>query len=179
MFMNNPALCIAIGALGYSVMARIYRAVFDPTTKHVTILARENDVLKRASQSLRMDNASLREILVAHNIALPDPPAFPVEEEIRSLIAQNRKIEAIKLLRQTSGLGLKEAKDSVDAMAAGVPPLLSSPSAATDMSSGDRIANLVRAGNKIAAIRDYRAATGASLVDAKAYIEELSRRLGK
>ena len=36
-----------------------------------------------------------------------------------------------------------------------------------------RLVDLVRSGNKIAAIRDYRAATGAGLEAAKIYIESL------
>ncbi|MBN8843033.1 MAG: ribosomal protein L7/L12 [Sphingomonadales bacterium] len=38
------------------------------------------------------------------------------DDEIRELIRQNRKIEAIKRLRDRTGLGLKEAKDAVDAL---------------------------------------------------------------
>lgn len=42
-----------------------------------------------------------------------------------------------------------------------------------DSASLDRVATLAKAGNKIAAIRDYRQATGATLEQAKAYVEEL------
>ena len=35
-------------------------------------------------------------------------------EDVKQAIHQNRKIEAIKLLREQSGLGLKEAKQQVD-----------------------------------------------------------------
>lgn len=38
------------------------------------------------------------------------------DDEIRELIRQNRKIEAIKRLRDATGLGLKEAKDAVEAL---------------------------------------------------------------
>lgn len=38
------------------------------------------------------------------------------DEEIRELIRQNRKIDAIKLMREKTGLGLAEAKDAVEAM---------------------------------------------------------------
>ncbi|ALJ13370.1 ribosomal protein L7/L12 [Sphingopyxis macrogoltabida] len=43
------------------------------------------------------------------------------DEEIRELIRQNRKIEAIKRLRDQTGLGLKEAKDAVEAIEARMP----------------------------------------------------------
>lgn len=38
------------------------------------------------------------------------------DEEIRELIRQNRKIEAIKRVRDRTGLGLAEAKDAVEAV---------------------------------------------------------------
>lgn len=38
------------------------------------------------------------------------------EEEVRELIRQNRKIEAIKRVRDRTGLGLAEAKDAVEAV---------------------------------------------------------------
>ena len=36
--------------------------------------------------------------------------------EVRGLIGQNRRIEAIKLVREQLGIGLKEAKDLVEAL---------------------------------------------------------------
>lgn len=36
--------------------------------------------------------------------------------EVRALVAQDNKIQAIKLYRENTGLGLKEAKDAVDAL---------------------------------------------------------------
>lgn len=39
-----------------------------------------------------------------------------LEEELKSLLLANRKIEAIKLARERLGLGLKEAKDLVEAL---------------------------------------------------------------
>jgi len=40
--------------------------------------------------------------------------AQQMSEEVRRLATSGRKIEAIKLLREKSGIGLKEAKDLVD-----------------------------------------------------------------
>lgn len=37
-------------------------------------------------------------------------------EEIRTLIRADRKIEAIKLVRERTGLGLAEAKDAIEAL---------------------------------------------------------------
>ena len=46
------------------------------------------------------------------------PPPMPEElkQQVRSLIAQHRQIEAIKLVREQTNLGLKEAKDIVDSL---------------------------------------------------------------
>lgn len=46
------------------------------------------------------------------------PPALTAEvlEEVHALIAANRKIDAIRLVRESSGLGLKEAKDFVETL---------------------------------------------------------------
>ena len=40
----------------------------------------------------------------------------PLEAEIRRLLEARRKIEAIKLIRERTGVGLKEAKERADAM---------------------------------------------------------------
>ena len=37
-----------------------------------------------------------------------------IDEELKELIANNKKIPAIKRLRQETGMGLKEAKEYVD-----------------------------------------------------------------
>jgi len=41
-----------------------------------------------------------------------------LEAELRALLTEGRKIEAIKLYRERTGLGLQEAKDAVEAIAA-------------------------------------------------------------
>jgi len=40
--------------------------------------------------------------------------AQDVSDEVKKLVKQGKKIEAIKLIREQTGLGLKEAKDLVD-----------------------------------------------------------------
>jgi ribosomal protein L7/L12 len=44
------------------------------------------------------------------------PPRIGTDPSIESLVVAGRKIEAIKQLRAETGLGLREAKDEVDAM---------------------------------------------------------------
>ena len=48
----------------------------------------------------------------------------PLPEHIADLIRQGRKIEAIKLIREETGVGLKEAKDAVERLSAVMDPLL-------------------------------------------------------
>ncbi len=59
-----------------------------------------------------------------HTFAAALPPLDPaidpaVSEAIAQALAQGHKIEAIKLLREATGLGLKESKDAVERMAGG------------------------------------------------------------
>lgn len=42
--------------------------------------------------------------------------AAAANAEVRALVQQRRKIEAIKLVRERTGIGLKEAKDCVEAL---------------------------------------------------------------
>ena len=50
-------------------------------------------------------------------ISVPIAALSPQDEtQIRALVAANRKIEAIKLARAVTGLGLKEAKEFVEAI---------------------------------------------------------------
>lgn len=42
-------------------------------------------------------------------------PTEPLPPEVLAALQRGNKIEAIKLLRQLTGLGLKEAKDAVEA----------------------------------------------------------------
>jgi ribosomal protein L7/L12 len=57
---------------------------------------------------------------IEHEIRQGDPPeAADIDDRVRNLALEGKKIEAIKLYRQTTGLGLKEAKDAVEAMERG------------------------------------------------------------
>ena len=44
-----------------------------------------------------------------------------LESKIRSMLAQGKKIEAVKIYREEYGIGLKEAKDAVDRIEATMP----------------------------------------------------------
>lgn len=105
---------------------------------------------------------------------------------LRDLIATNRKIDAIKLYREMNGVGLKEAKDAVDAMeeamrsGAPVSFLVSSPPPASVASPDDQLAQLhgmIFAGQKIDAIKLYREASGVGLKEAKDAVELMEANL--
>jgi ribosomal protein L7/L12 len=51
--------------------------------------------------------------------AAPAAPEAALKEEIRTLVLSGRMIDAVKLYRERTGTGLKDAKDAVDAIAAG------------------------------------------------------------
>lgn len=48
----------------------------------------------------------------------PAPPSTEqIEDQLCALLRAGRKIEAIKIYREANGVGLKEAKDAVEALA--------------------------------------------------------------
>ena len=108
--------------------------------------------------------------VVNTNLAAPDLA------EVSALLAGGNKIEAIKRLRELTGLGLKEAKDYVEAMPSGGPlPTLPSPVSAPPASAGDltEVHALAQQGHKIEAIKRYRQLTGVGLKEAKDYVDRL------
>jgi ribosomal protein L7/L12 len=101
-------------------------------------------------------------------------------ERIKALAQAGQKIEAIKLYRQASGVGLKEAKDAVEAIQAGQPVTLTrATSAPLDEKSALLVSVklLLQAGNKIEAIKVYRQATGLGLKEAKDAVEAMEAGL--
>ena len=104
-------------------------------------------------------------------LSIDAPPAADLQE-IHRLTLQGQKIQAIKLYRELTGVGLKEAKDYVDALESGSQPAAANPA---PTASGDlaEVHALARQGQKIQAIKLYRELTGAGLKDAKDYIDRL------
>ncbi|MEU7901009.1 ribosomal protein L7/L12 [Nonomuraea sp. NPDC049152] len=100
-----------------------------------------------------------------------------LEGALRDLIAGGRQIQAIKLLRQHTGLGLKQAKDVVDAIAAGHghpmfaglrrPPAGARPDLAT------RVRELKSAGRTEQAVHLVIGETGMGQSEAEAFVQAL------
>lgn len=106
---------------------------------------------------------------------LADGGRKELENELRGLLEQGRKIEAIKLYRERTGTGLREAKDAVEALQAGA----ALPSRnRLDPNLEQNLVVLLERGKKIDAIKEYREATGAGLKEAKDAVEALSAEYG-
>ena len=97
----------------------------------------------------------------------PAPPPGPaLQPELDRLIAAGQKIMAIKHYREATGVGLKEAKDAVEARMVDAPP--AGPAQPALQPELDR---LIAADQKIMAIKHYREVTGVGLKEAKDAVE--------
>lgn len=107
----------------------------------------------------------------------PARPLPPGPVTVEALVAAGRIIEAIKLLREETGLGLKEAKDAVDAYRNGrpLPRRTTTGTALPPAADDDELRRLLERGELVAAIKWYREQTGAGLAEAKAAVDQLAR----
>lgn len=110
-------------------------------------------------------------------------------DEVRALARAGRKIDAIKLLRERSQLGLVEAKQWVEACVDGKewaitppPPPVGAPGAAILFDdagpSASDIDRQIREGALINAIKLVRERTACSLREAKEFVERRKGELG-
>lgn len=95
-------------------------------------------------------------------------------KKIADLLLAGQKIEAIKLLREATGMGLAEARDAVEAAERGTPlppqSALARQSAPSPILPGGLPADVraaATAGNRIGAIKLLRQHTGLGLKEAK------------
>lgn len=105
---------------------------------------------------------------------MPTPTHTTLPTPVLDALGRGETIEAIKLLRTATGVGLKEAKDVIDAHAAGRPM----PSFDPTMPAGALSANVIEAlrrGNKIEAVRLVREQTGMGLKESKDAVDEYQR----
>ena len=97
-------------------------------------------------------------------------------EEVAALTRQGNKIEAIKRYRELTGTGLLEAKQYVEKLAAGSAPepvQLQNLSPAGQEQALEEIRALMRANQKIQAIKRYREVYHVGLAEAKDAVERL------
>lgn len=91
-----------------------------------------------------------------------------VKQQALLFLSRNQKIAAVKVVKDQSGCGLKEAKDYVDALEEGVQQPINNPA---DLDA--ELLVILRQGNKLNAIKHYKDATGAGLAESKDYVEKL------
>lgn len=102
-------------------------------------------------------------------------PRTDLPTSVQAALAQGDELEAIKLLRSTTGLGLKEAKDLIDghSNAMGQHSRASVPSTLPP-----QVMNALQRGDKIEAIKLMRQATGLGLKEAKDLVDAAQSQLG-
>ena len=144
------------------------------------VLERKIDLLLR---ELHVDTSSL-----ATDMALPP--------DVQALLTQGQKIQAIKLYREHTDVGLKEAKDAVEGHGGPSPWMLlerklnlilgelgieddGGPVAprADSANRVDKVELLLRRGDTIGAIKAYREKTGTGLKEAKDAVDAMAARL--
>jgi ribosomal protein L7/L12 len=97
---------------------------------------------------------------------------------------RGKTIEAIKRLRDATGLGLKEAKDAVEAYNAGKVVEVPRQRTSTTMPDGpqgglpDDVQAALQRGQKIEAIKLLRQHTGLRLKETKDMVDDFERRTG-
>lgn len=104
-----------------------------------------------------------------------------LETELRKVLSGSGKIAAIKLMRTQRNLGLKEAKDIVDAFeSSGVLQLsliTTNNSALDTTNNGDAIKVLIKQGKRIQAIKLMREKNQLGLKEAKEEVERMERSM--
>lgn len=88
-------------------------------------------------------------------------------------LKQGHTLEAIKLLRSATGIGLAEAKSVIDAHVAGRPVTMTA--AAMPRSLPASVTDALQRGNKMEAIKLLRGKSGLGLKEAKDVIEAAAR----
>lgn len=101
------------------------------------------------------------------------------DDAVESLLIAGNRINAIKLYRQRTGVGLKEAKDAIDRMM--VEMKATRPTRSYQRGEGyvdpAELQRLISIGKKIQAIKYYRETTGVGLKEAKDAVDALSAQM--
>ena len=107
------------------------------------------------------------------------PPSPEVVERLRALLAEEKKIQAIRVLRQQTGIGLAEAKDYVDRLPPSGPLPLWDPDPVEREPSPETVRQareLIAAGKYVQAVKAVRDDTGWGLKEAKEAVDRLRGR---
>ena len=96
--------------------------------------------------------------------------------EIRSAAATS-KLQAIKIYKELTGASLRESKQFVESLGNDKPSNGTNDNGLSDEVM-DKVLDELSAGKKVAAIRLYRNHTGKTLIESRAFIEDLAEKLG-
>ena len=102
------------------------------------------------------------------------------EHQIKELIAKGQKIAAVKLYRELTNVGLKEAKDAVEAIERGELAYFHSSIQSDqeiDMVLEDQIRQLLAKRQKIQAVKVYREAHNCGLKEAKDAVDAMEAKM--
>jgi ribosomal protein L7/L12 len=166
----------------------------DPLTAQIKELLRKRNKIEAVKVYREATGLGLKEskdfVDAVERGELPTPHAAPTPSspgsdalvsQLHELLRRGSKIEAVKIYRETTGLGLKEAKDFVDSLERGERPTMPSmsvpPFNRATVDWMEQVKAQLRKGNKIEAIKIYRDATGLGLKEAKDAVEEIARQL--
>lgn len=150
--------------------------------------------LKEAKEAVEEVEPLLRygreEALARLNEKLAQFPAAPSKnlsdvnmQMVADELEQGQKINAIKLYREMTGVGLKEAKEFVDQLEAQLrdgnyQDDSSQPPATTNAADMPDVVRALRNSRKIEAVKLYRQHTGLGLKESKDAVDALQRQLG-
>ncbi len=152
-------------------------------------LADAKAAVERMEQALRMGLVTPGESRTPAAPVTPDDVSDTLKREVEMLLTQGKKIQAIKLYREQTGLGLREAKDAIDLIEQTLlvrgPGSYQAQPGDPDTGSilpavetpGEEVRRYVLAGKKIQAIKLYREQTGLGLREAKEAIDRLEQAL--
>jgi large subunit ribosomal protein L7/L12 len=126
-----------------------------------------------------VQESDVRGVVPPPGAPVPPPADDDLLRRVAGLLADGRKIEAVRIYREARGVGLAEAKQAVELVEAGrqwsveqaTPPV-------AEPGLVDDVLENVRAGRWIHAIRQYRETTGSGLKEAKDAVETLARSAG-
>ncbi|MBN2001795.1 MAG: ribosomal protein L7/L12 [Anaerolineae bacterium] len=153
---------------------------------HLLSQGQKLEAIKRVRQASGWDLKAAKDYVEAIEAgAVPPTPSMPtlvgsVSPELRDslldLVNNRRKIEAIKVLRDHTGLGLKEAKDYVEALGAGATPsgsLRADAAESVPEEVRSTVIEMLNNRRKIEAIKLVREATGWGLKEAKDFVDTI------
>lgn len=105
-----------------------------------------------------------------------------LDKKVLELAYDKQLLQAVKLYKDATGLGLKESKDYVDALVLKNPPSVAETSKGAFKNNKELDKELIKhieSGALLAAVKTYKDATGMGLKESKDYVETLRLKIKK